>query len=558
MGTRYPQPRAHGLVWSASAAKYCTTIFGHSERLFPVTRPRLQSPTPSRAMSPPHPLFAHRSADAARSGGRRPSQGSTKSNECPDDPPASGDKTPPLDPNASLLVRISVLKDSPSPAASDVENPCDDKKVFVSSPKLLLARAQAVDPKNADHPEPGHAGPGAADASPAAKGPETSAPGRAPERPPRTRSTPVEKFRRIARQTKAVPPPDPAVMSPASAWRSLFMTMRARAKPAAEDAEEGPFLQMLPPKLEADVRGLCAAHLPRFMVPRIFVQCQDMPKTLSGKINRRGLRAPSQRLLIDMASRSRAQPGDEPDKREVSLPVPAEVTAATERVIGELTAMTREILKWDEGVSIDVHTPLTHLGIGSMQLTRLVSLIRSKLLASASLGRLLALPVITIASLGAIIAQQIEEASAQAADKETETEQQGPSEEVEPPAYFWFTTAQIAFLLVYKLALAALLAMPFYVTQALIQGQFVALEHQALLFCALLLCVPLMVLPVAVLRRAVVARSLRQYLRQQRMCDIPARSRLHFELWVWAQGRTGLGMGVELCTSRSMGLGHGD
>ena len=85
-------------------------------------------------------------------------------------------------------------------------------------------------------------------------------------------------------------------------------------------------------------------------------------------------------------------------------------------------------------------------GINSMQLILIVNRIRSELLPSVSIGALLALPVITIASLAATIAEQLStalsdqpEGSAEKTDVDVE------------PSYFWFTAAQVAFPLECKL-----------------------------------------------------------------------------------------------------------
>eukprot|EP00667_Euglena_gracilis_P034548 EG_transcript_60207 len=88
---------------------------------------------------------------------------------------------------------------------------------------------------------------------------------------------------------------------------------------------------MLPPVLEAEVRGICLQHMPAATVPQVFLECPDIPKTVTGKPDRRALPLPPEGLLVAIAERSRGRrPQEEepaPDKpiENVSDCLPANV-----------------------------------------------------------------------------------------------------------------------------------------------------------------------------------------------------------------------------------------
>lgn len=75
---------------------------------------------------------------------------------------------------------------------------------------------------------------------------------------------------------------------------------------------------LLPPSLEAEIRGLCHQHMPDATVPRVFLECPDIPKTVTGKPDRRALPLPPEGLLVAIADRSHSRrPQEEepaPDK----------------------------------------------------------------------------------------------------------------------------------------------------------------------------------------------------------------------------------------------------
>ena len=138
-------------------------------------------------------------------------------------------------------------------------------------------------------------------------------------------------------------------------------------------------LGMLEADLEREVRAECRAYLPRFMVPYAFVQCQRMPQTLSGKINRLAIPPPPQALLMRLLARARA---DGPGPGAAAGPDAAAAAAAAEdpnelpgggRVAEALTAMVRRLKRLEEGAEVDRAMPLRELGVNSMQLTHLVN-----------------------------------------------------------------------------------------------------------------------------------------------------------------------------------------
>jgi hypothetical protein len=59
-------------------------------------------------------------------------------------------------------------------------------------------------------------------------------------------------------------------------------------------------LTLLPTVISAQLEGLCAASLPKFMVPKFFINCAVWPRTLSGKINRLDLPPPPESLIYEL------------------------------------------------------------------------------------------------------------------------------------------------------------------------------------------------------------------------------------------------------------------
>lgn len=166
---------------------------------------------------------------------------------------------------------------------------------------------------------------------------------------------------------------------------------------AADLSSPPSFLAFLPPELEGSLLSLCTASLPKFMVPKVFVSCPVWPRTLSGKISRLDLAAPSESFLRDLMLRRNKQldsviedgaasPSTDTKTSEMSAKVRAAVAAAM-----QMPAMMV--------AAIDGSQPLVDVGMNSMQLTLFVSIIRAGVAGNFSIGKLFLLPVISINSI---------------------------------------------------------------------------------------------------------------------------------------------------------------
>jgi hypothetical protein len=83
------------------------------------------------------------------------------------------------------------------------------------------------------------------------------------------------------------------------AYVSLVM---AKCTPSEQASTPGT-LFLLPTAFSTMLEALCTSSLPKFMVPKVFVSCPVWPRTLSGKISRLEIPAPSESLLHELVLR---------------------------------------------------------------------------------------------------------------------------------------------------------------------------------------------------------------------------------------------------------------
>ena len=166
-------------------------------------------------------------------------------------------------------------------------------------------------------------------------------------------------------------------------------------------------LMFLPKDLEDSLISLCKSSLPKFMVPKVFLSCPVWPRTLSGKISRLDLTPPPESLLHELMLRRnmnrllRGGSGGGSVHSEASLIGEAMKEAATNVRAAVATAMQ---LPAKMAASIDGDQPLLDVGMNSMQLTLLVSILRVSAASAFSIGDLLLLPVISINSIATMLA----------------------------------------------------------------------------------------------------------------------------------------------------------
>jgi hypothetical protein len=165
------------------------------------------------------------------------------------------------------------------------------------------------------------------------------------------------------------------------------------------------FLSLLPPDVERALQSLCSASLPKFMVPKVFVSCPVWPRTLSGKISRLDLATPSNSLLQDLMLRRNAS-------RQCSASVganDADQPPSANQEFAEMTSKVRAAvaaamqLPASMVAAIDGNQPLLDVGMNSMQLTLFVSIIRTDVPVTFSIGNLLLLPVISINTIAKLL-----------------------------------------------------------------------------------------------------------------------------------------------------------
>ena len=79
-----------------------------------------------------------------------------------------------------------------------------------------------------------------------------------------------------------------------------YVCLTAAEYSSSEQASTPGTLKLLPSAISTKLEGICAASLPKFMVPKFFVSCPSWPRTLSGKISRLDIPAISESLLHDL------------------------------------------------------------------------------------------------------------------------------------------------------------------------------------------------------------------------------------------------------------------
>jgi acyl-CoA synthetase (AMP-forming)/AMP-acid ligase II len=79
-----------------------------------------------------------------------------------------------------------------------------------------------------------------------------------------------------------------------------YVCLSAAEYSSSEQASTPGTLKLLPSAISKKLEGICAASLPKFMVPKFFVSCPVWPRTLSGKISRLDIPAISESLLHDL------------------------------------------------------------------------------------------------------------------------------------------------------------------------------------------------------------------------------------------------------------------
>jgi hypothetical protein len=158
-------------------------------------------------------------------------------------------------------------------------------------------------------------------------------------------------------------------------------------------------LALLPLELESSLLSLCSSSLPKFMVPQVFVSCAVWPRTLSGKISRLDLTAPSESFRRDLMLRRSAHKVSDicTDGSAASSTIHEQATEMSAKVRAAVAAAMQLPASMVE--EIDGNQPLVDVGMNSMQLTLLVSVIRANVPVNFSMGKLFLLPVISINSI---------------------------------------------------------------------------------------------------------------------------------------------------------------
>jgi hypothetical protein len=166
-------------------------------------------------------------------------------------------------------------------------------------------------------------------------------------------------------------------------------------------------LSFLPTELEASLLSLCASSLPKFMVPKVMLSCPVWPRTLSGKISRLDLTPPPESLLHELMLRRNMNRLLRGGSGGGSVHADAlSVDEQTKEALTKVRAavVTAMQLPARMAASIDGEQPLLDVGMNSMQLTLLVSILRAAAASNFSIGDLLLLPVISINSIAAMLA----------------------------------------------------------------------------------------------------------------------------------------------------------
>jgi hypothetical protein len=194
----------------------------------------------------------------------------------------------------------------------------------------------------------------------------------------------------------------PVLDQPEHDFLCAYVNLQSVFYSSAQHSPQPGSLTLLPLELERSLLSLCTASLPKFMVPKVFLNCAVWPRTLSGKISRLDIQPPHTSLLHDLVQRRNAERLGCGDSAARSTNGSSETTS---ELMSKVRAAVAATLRSSAVIIDSSHDdqPLLDLGMNSMQLTLLVSIIRANIRSTFSIGNLLLLPAISISSIAAML-----------------------------------------------------------------------------------------------------------------------------------------------------------
>eukprot|EP00668_Euglena_longa_P003546 GGOE01004144.1.p1 GENE.GGOE01004144.1~~GGOE01004144.1.p1 ORF type:complete len:1545 (-),score=302.20 GGOE01004144.1:408-4817(-) len=304
-------------------------------------------------------------------------------------------------------------------------------------------------------------------------------------------------------------------------------------------------LWMLDPVLEQEIQSLCRQHMTDATTPRVFLECPDVPKTATGKPDRRSLPVPPEGMLLAIAERSRNS-----SVRKEELPAAGalvETTDEGERL--EMQATLEALLFSIPGLKppVDSAAPLDRLGLDFWQLKQFVDLIQQVLLPSLCLGELFLMPNLSVSSLASHLQKQRSlAAKTEGKDggnlhihdvlaEESNAAHSKIGSAVSSLSALSFTASRLLVGLGLLMGLCTSViciekAWHWSFLDAIADATTFSIVRSAARFAWVVLLLPAAILLVGALRRFLFARHLRRLLQHQRVFRFPLYSWLHVQL----------------------------